>query len=74
MDTLYSTPIAPSLRFCDAQVPTLSPDLEGRSKVKAWVSKLHSLPASYELSEPEARQLLFELEGSYNEFMAHLQR
>ena len=55
-------------------MPTLSPDLEGRSKVKAWVSKLHSLPASYELSEPEARQLLFELEGSYNEFMAHLQR
>ena len=64
----------PPLLFYDLQVPTLSPDLEGRSKVKAWVSKLHSLPASYELSEPEARQLLFELEGSYNEFMAHLQR
>lgn len=56
------------------QVPTLPPDLPGRLKLKAWVSKLHGLPASYELDEGEARQLLFELEGAYNEFMAHLPR
>lgn len=53
-------------------MPTLPPDLPGRMKIKAWVSKLHALPASYELNEAEARQLLFELEGSYNEFMTHL--
>jgi hypothetical protein len=32
------------------------------------------MPASYELSEAEVRQLLFDLESAYNEFMSALPR
>ena len=34
------------------------------------MSKLHSMPASYELNEDQVRQLLFDLESAYNEFMS----
>lgn len=50
-------------------VPNLPPDAGGKAKARAWFSKLHGMPASYELQEGEVRQLLFDLESAYNEFM-----
>lgn len=47
-------------------------DFAGKVKVKAWITKLHNMPASKELEEADVRQLLFELESSYNDFMAFL--
>ncbi len=40
--------------------------------MKNWISKLHKMPASRELDETDSRQLLFDLESSYNDFMAFL--
>lgn len=40
--------------------------------MKHWISKLHKMPASRELDENDSRQLLFDLESSYNDFMAFL--
>lgn len=47
-------------------------EFQGKEKVKSWISKLHSMPASQELTENESRQLLFDLESSYNDFMVVL--
>lgn len=43
------------------QVTTLPPDMAGKKAVRGWMSKLHGMPASYELNEDEVRQLLFDL-------------
>jgi hypothetical protein len=37
-----------------------------------WYSKLYQKPATYELDEAEARQMLYELESSYTTFIAAL--
>ena len=47
-------------------------DFSGKVKMKKWISKLHKMPASRELDENDSRQLLFDLESSYNDFMAFL--
>lgn len=47
--------------------------MAGKASVRSWMSRLHGMPASYELKEDEVRQLLFDLESSYNEFMSLLQ-
>ena len=54
------------------QVEGFPAEFQGKEKVKTWISKLHSMPASQELTESESRQLLFDLESSYNEFMSVL--
>ena len=54
------------------KVAQLPGDFPGKVKVKAWISKVHGMPASRELDEDDVRQLLFELESSYNDFMAFL--
>ena len=54
------------------QVTQLPPNFPGKNKIKAWVGKLHNMPASHELDAADQRQLLFDLESSYNEFMAAL--
>lgn len=35
--------------------------MAGKKAVRGWMSKLHGMPASYELKEDEVRQLLFDL-------------
>ena len=45
-------------------------DFSGKTKTKGWVAKLHKMPASHELDDTDQRQLLFDLESSYNDFMA----
>lgn len=57
---------------CGKQVVQLPGDFPGKVKVKAWITKVHTMPASKELNEDDVRQLMFELESSYNDFMAFL--
>ncbi|KAJ8478484.1 hypothetical protein OPV22_022211 [Ensete ventricosum] len=47
-------------------------DFEGRVKVHDWLSRLAKMGAADELTEQQARQLHFDLESSYNTFMAAL--
>lgn len=53
---------------------SLPPDFAAKEKVRKWVSDVHSKPASYELPEDDVRQLLFDLESSYNELLASLHK
>ncbi|KAG6478354.1 vacuolar protein sorting-associated protein 28 homolog 1-like [Zingiber officinale] len=50
----------------------LPSDFEGRTKVRDWLARLAKMGASDELTEQQARQLHFDLESSYNAFMAAL--
>ncbi|KAK0579811.1 hypothetical protein LWI29_031751 [Acer saccharum] len=50
----------------------LPPDFEGRIKMRDWISRLSKMGAADELTEQQARQLHFDLESSYNSFMAAL--
>ncbi|THU53936.1 hypothetical protein C4D60_Mb10t19650 [Musa balbisiana] len=50
----------------------LPPDFEGRVKVRDWLSRLAKMGAADELTDQQARQLHFDLESSYNAFMAAL--
>ena len=52
------------------KVPQLPPTFEGKEKGAAWLRTLNGMPASAELDENQVRQLLFDLESSYNAFMA----
>eukprot|EP00879_Flechtneria_rotunda_P015133 GHRR01015815.1.p1 GENE.GHRR01015815.1~~GHRR01015815.1.p1 ORF type:complete len:149 (+),score=37.98 GHRR01015815.1:653-1099(+) len=63
-------PILSDLMGSMSKIGSLPPDFAPKGKVKAWYSKLYSQPASYELAEDEVRQLLFDLESSYNEFIS----
>jgi ESCRT-I complex subunit VPS28 len=53
-----------------SKIESLPPDFGPKGQVKAWYSKLYGQPAAYELKEGEVRQLLFDLESAYNEFIA----
>lgn len=44
----------------------------GGLQVRDWYSKLYQRQANYELPEEDVRQLMYELEASYNSFMANL--
>eukprot|EP00271_Cylindrocystis_brebissonii_P002381 TRINITY_DN12975_c0_g1_i1.p1 TRINITY_DN12975_c0_g1~~TRINITY_DN12975_c0_g1_i1.p1 ORF type:complete len:217 (+),score=29.20 TRINITY_DN12975_c0_g1_i1:281-931(+) len=54
------------------RVRQLPPDFEGKVKARDWIARLNKLSASDELKEDQARQLLFDLESSYNAFMQSL--
>jgi ESCRT-I complex subunit VPS28 len=43
-------------------------DFEGRAKIISWLIKLNAMRAQEELSEGEARELVFEMEGAYAGF------
>ena len=68
VDQVY--PLLADLAAALGRVGGLPPDWTGRERVKKWVSKVHALPAARELDAGEVRQLLFDLESAYNEFMA----
>ncbi|XP_069676152.1 vacuolar protein sorting-associated protein 28 homolog [Periplaneta americana] len=46
----------------------LPSDFEGKQKVSDWLTTLSGMQASDELSETQVRQLIFDLESSYNAF------
>eukprot|EP01111_Echinosteliopsis_oligospora_P003474 TRINITY_DN1547_c0_g1_i1.p1 TRINITY_DN1547_c0_g1~~TRINITY_DN1547_c0_g1_i1.p1 ORF type:complete len:285 (-),score=84.03 TRINITY_DN1547_c0_g1_i1:10-864(-) len=48
--------------------PSLPPEFEGKTKIKNWLITMNSMKASDELNEEQVRQLLFDLESSYNAF------
>ncbi|KAL3850852.1 hypothetical protein ACJIZ3_012734 [Penstemon smallii] len=50
----------------------LPPDFEGKNKMREWIARLSKMEASDELTEQQARQLNFDLESSYNSFVAAL--
>ncbi|CAI9118706.1 OLC1v1020306C1 [Oldenlandia corymbosa var. corymbosa] len=47
-------------------------DFEGKTKMREWIARLSKMGAADELTEQLARQLHFDLESSYNSFMAAL--
>lgn len=51
------------------RIESLPPDFAPKDRAKSWYQRLYQMPASHELTENEVRQLLFELESSYNEFI-----
>ncbi|XP_034187525.1 vacuolar protein sorting 28 isoform X1 [Osmia lignaria lignaria] len=55
MDTMNRLSILPS-------------DFEGKEKVAEWLQILNNMSASDELSDTQVRQLIFDLETSYNAF------
>nr|BAN20502.1 vacuolar protein sorting 28 [Riptortus pedestris] len=50
------------------QLSLLPSDFEGKAKVGEWLSQLDAMQASDELTDQQVRQLLFDLESSYNAF------
>ncbi|XP_011043276.1 PREDICTED: vacuolar protein sorting-associated protein 28 homolog 1-like [Populus euphratica] len=50
----------------------LPSDFEGKTKMKEWILRFSKMGAADELTEQQARQLHFDLESSYNSFMAAL--
>ncbi|CAJ0573848.1 unnamed protein product, partial [Mesorhabditis spiculigera] len=53
-------------------VSRLPENFDAKVKVKKWHDKLSVMSAADQLSEDEARQMLFELEGAYNSFINFL--
>lgn len=53
-------------------VTHLPPDFRAKTVTKGWLTKLHGRPAYDQLTEEEERQLLFDLESAYNDFMSAL--
>ncbi|VDM61548.1 unnamed protein product [Angiostrongylus costaricensis] len=51
---------------------SLPEDFDGRAKVKAWHDRLSTMSASEEITDEEARQMIFELEGAYSSFIKFL--
>ncbi|XP_063542360.1 vacuolar protein sorting-associated protein 28 homolog [Cydia strobilella] len=52
----------------------LPEDFEGKLKVEEWLDKLSEMSASDELSEAQGRQLIFDLETSYQAFNKFLHK
>jgi len=55
------------------KMPNLSPDFEGKAKIKEWVKILTPQPASYQLTDEQVRQLSFDLESGHDDFFRFLQ-
>ncbi|XP_064607502.1 vacuolar protein sorting-associated protein 28 homolog [Liolophura sinensis] len=63
--------IQPDLRELTETMSRLSmlpADFEGKSKVRSWLDTLSAMQASEELNDTQVRQMLFDLESSYNSF------
>ncbi|KAB5560546.1 hypothetical protein DKX38_005503 [Salix brachista] len=70
VDQVY--PLLSDLSASLNKLSILPPDFEGKTKMKEWLLRLSKMGASDELTEQQARQLHFDLESSYNSFMAAL--
>lgn len=65
-------PVLSDLSASLNKLTILPPDFEGKTKMREWISRLSKMGAADELTEQQARQLHFDLESSYNSFMAAL--
>ncbi|CAF2042438.1 BnaA09g20000D [Brassica napus] len=70
VDQVY--PLLSDLSASLSKLSILPPDFEGKTKMKEWLSRLAKMGAADELTEQQSRQLHFDLESSYNSFMAAL--
>ncbi|XP_034255260.1 vacuolar protein sorting-associated protein 28 homolog [Thrips palmi] len=50
------------------RLSSLPSSFEGKQKVSSWLDTLSNMQASDELSDTQVRQLIFDLESSYNAF------
>jgi len=51
-----------------SKISTLSHEWEGKMKIKNWLVIMNTMKASDTLNEEQIRQMLFDLESSYNAF------
>lgn len=65
-------PLLSDLAASLGKLTILPPDFEGKTKMKEWIARLSKMGAADELTEQQSRQLHFDLESSYNCFMAAL--
>ncbi|GMH05395.1 hypothetical protein Nepgr_007235 [Nepenthes gracilis] len=70
VDQVY--PLLSDLSTSLNKLSILPPEFEGKTKMKEWLGRLSKMGAADELTEQQARQLHFDLESSYNSFMAAL--
>ncbi len=66
MDELYGD--LKDLSDSLSRLSLLSSDFEGKARVKTWLDVLNGMSASDELTDSQARQMLFDLDSSYNAF------
>ena len=52
-----------------SKISSLSPDWEGKVKIKNWLIQMNKMKASDELNEEQIRQMLFDLESSYTAYV-----
>ena len=67
-------PVLADLANSLAKLAFLPPDFVGRVRLAEWIARLAKMGAADELTDQQARQLHFDLESSYNSFMAALPR
>ncbi|KAF8409349.1 hypothetical protein HHK36_005424 [Tetracentron sinense] len=65
-------PVLSDLSASLTKLSILPTEFEGRTKMKEWMARLSKMGAADELTEQQARQLHFDLDSSYNSFMAAL--
>lgn len=65
-------PLLSDLLAALSRLPQLPPDFEGKVKARDWITRLNKMGAADELNEQQSRQLLFDLESSYNAFIQSL--
>ncbi|KAB2601143.1 vacuolar protein sorting-associated protein 28-like protein 1 [Pyrus ussuriensis x Pyrus communis] len=65
-------PLLSDLSTSLGKLTFLPPDFLGKVKLKEWIARLSNMGAADELTEQQSRQLHFDLESSYNSFMAAL--
>lgn len=53
-------------------VTSLPSEFDGRAKVRTWLISLNQMKASDEITEEQARQMLFEMEQAHTEFYRSL--
>jgi len=50
------------------KISSLPPDWEGKTKIQGWLVQMNKMRASDQLVEDQIRQMLFDLESTYNRF------
>nr|XP_002131096.1 vacuolar protein sorting-associated protein 28 homolog [Ciona intestinalis] len=66
MDELH--PDLKDLSESMSRMTTLPMNFEGRTKVQAWLTTFAGMAASDDLTDPQARQMLFDMDSAYNAF------
>ena len=51
-----------------SRLSLLPPDFEGKEKMSKWLKTLSEMEAADNITDAQARQMLFDLESSYNAF------